>query len=229
MPDARATSSLDRLIPPQITNDRFHRAISEVAATPGVRQILEIGSSSGGGSTEAFVAGALRNPVRPTLHCMEVSEARFQALADRWKGHDFVKCYNFSSVPLEKFPTEEEVTRFWRDVRSKLSHNRLEKVLGWLRADIAYLKAHRVSTEGIREVKRLNGIDTFDAVLIDGSEFTGIPEMEEVYGARFILLDDTRSYKNLDNARRLKADPRYRRIHHSYWVRNGWAVFQRIG
>ena len=52
--------------------------------------------------------------------------------------------------------------------------------------------------------------------------------MEEVYGARFILLDDTRSYKNLDNARRLKADPSYRRIQYSYWVRNGWAVFEKV-
>jgi hypothetical protein len=229
MSEPSAADSLDRLIEPQIKNDRFYRAISEVASTPGVRQILEIGSSSGGGSTEAFVIGALRNPVRPTLHCMEVSVERFQALAARWKSYDFVKCYNLSSVPLEKFPSEEEVMRFWRDVRSKLGHNRLEKVLGWLRADIAYLRSHDVSNEGIREIKRRNGIETFDAVLIDGSEFTGIPEMEEVYGARFILLDDTRSYKNLDNARRLRADPSYRRIRHSHWVRNGWAVFEKIG
>jgi len=229
MPEPSSAPALDRLIAPQIKNDRFYRAISEVASRPGVKQILEIGSSSGGGSTEAFVIGALRNPVRPTLYCMEVSVERFQALAVRWKGYDFVKCYNLSSVPLEKFPSEEEVTRFWRDVRSKLGHNRLEKVLGWLRDDIAYLRSHDVSTEGIREIKRLNGIETFDAVLIDGSEFTGIPEMEEVYGARFILLDDTRSYKNLDNAKRLRADPSYRRIRHSYWVRNGWAVFEKIG
>ncbi len=59
------SSGLDRLIPPEISNDRFYRAIERVAATPGVRTILEIGSSSGAGSTEAWVKGALANPQRP--------------------------------------------------------------------------------------------------------------------------------------------------------------------
>ena len=68
----------------------------------------------------------------------------------------------------------------------------------------------------------------FDAVLIDGSEFTGRVEMEEVYGARVLMLDDTRSYKNWDNLKRLEKDPAYRRVKKSRWTRNGWAIFERI-
>jgi hypothetical protein len=222
-------SPLDRIIPPEVSRDRFHRAIARVAATPGVRQILEIGSSSGAGSTEAFVLGALRNPVRPTLHCLEISRPRFEALVARWKGHDFVRCYHLSSVPLEAFPSEEEVARFWREVRSKLRNNRLEKVLGWLRQDLDYLRRHGLSAHGIRRVKEEAGIDLFDAVLIDGSEFTGKAELAEVYGARFLLLDDTRSYKNLENHRRLLADPAYRLVEKSFWLRNGFSIFERRG
>jgi hypothetical protein len=36
-------------------------------------------------------------------------------------------------------------------------------------------------------------------VLIDGSEFTGIKEFEYIYGAKYILLDDIKGYKNYEN------------------------------
>lgn len=221
-------SGLDRLIPPEIRHDRFSRAIAGVAATRGVRQMLEIGASSGEGSTEAFVTGALKNPDGPPLlHAIEVSATRFTALVERWKAYPFVHCYHVSSVPLESFPAAEEVARFHREVRSRLRRNRLDKVLGWLQQDLDYLRAHRLSAPGIRQVRARHGIERFDAVLIDGSEFTGKAELEEVYGARFLLLDDTRSFKNWDNLRRLEADPAYRLVTRSRWLRNGFAIFER--
>jgi hypothetical protein len=220
-------SGLDLLIAPEIRRDRFARAIEAIGATEGVRHILEIGASAGEGSTEAWVRGALRNPQRPTLHCIEVSIPRFAALVERWRAYDFVRCYNLSSVPVERFPDEEEVALFHREVRSKLRNVRLEKVLGWLRQDIAYLREHDLSTDGIRRIRAQHGIATFDAVLIDGSEFTGKAELEETYGARFLLLDDIRSFKNWETYRRLKDDPAYRLVTRSRWTRNGFAVFER--
>jgi len=229
MSDASRPSGLDRVIPPEIRRDRFSRAIEAVGVTDGVRHILEIGASGGDGSTEAWVRGALRNPHRPDLHCIEVSVPRFHALAERWRGHPFVHCYNCSSVPAGAFASEEEVARFYREVRSKLRNVRLEKVLGWLRQDLAYLAEHGLSTDGIRRIKAEHGIAVFDAVLIDGSEFTGKPELEEVYGARFLLLDDIRSFKNWENYHRLREDPAYRLVQKSRWLRNGFAVFERVG
>jgi len=224
------SSGLDRIIPPEIAHDRFYRAIERVGATPGVAHILEIGSSSGAGSTAAWVAGALRNPVRPTLHCLEVSTARFEALKERWRAHDFVRCYNVSSVPIGAFPSEADIVawqrrHFW----SKFGRKRTEVVLGWLRQDLEYLRAHGGGSAGIRAVREAAGIAAFDAVLIDGSEFTGAAELAEVYGARFLLLDDTESYKNWDNYRRLKRDTSYRLVARGRWTRNGFAVFERAG
>jgi len=221
-------SPLDRLIAPEISGDRLYRTIAELAATPGVLEILEIGSSSGAGSTEAWVAGALRNPDRPRLHCLEVSRTRFAALAERWREYDFVHCYNVSSVPVERFPSEEEVVRFYREERSRLRRTPLPMVLGWLRADLDYIRREGLSGHGIRDVKESAGVDVFDAVLIDGSEFTGEAELDEVYGARFVVLDDTRTFKNWRNARRLEADPTYRLVRKSRWTRNGFAVFERL-
>jgi len=71
-------------------------------------------------------------------------------------------------------------------------------------------------------------ISHFDLVLIDGSEFTGIPELEAVYGAKYILLDDINAYKNYDNFNRLNNDPNYILRIKNMKLRNGFAFFERI-
>ena len=220
-------SALDDLIPLEIADDRLYNWIVRIAATPGVRQVLEIGSSSGAGSTEAFVLGALRNPVRPILHCLELSKVRFAALRARYHDREFVRCYNLSSVPLASFPTPGDVEAFRRRVWTRFRFIRRSTVLTWLQQDVEYVKREGLSTQGIRQVREANKIDFFDAVLIDGSEFTGPADLDEVYGARFLILDDIKTYKNYDNYRRLRRDPGYRLLSRSWWQRNGFAVFSR--
>jgi hypothetical protein len=225
---ARVGATLDELIPPEIADDAFAGIIEEIGATVGVREILEIGSSTGEGSTAAWVCGALRNPERPRLHCLEVSSERYAALVKRWREYEFVHCYHLSSVPLERFPSPADVERFFRDMPHRLNHYDLETVLGWLQQDVDYLREHELSSAGIAQVKGQHGIGVFDAVLIDGSEFSGQAELDEVYGARFLLLDDTETFKNFDNSRRLEADPAYRLVRADPTSRNGFAVYERV-
>lgn len=228
---SRSTDSgpgLDRLIPPEITGDAFAQVIEEIAATPGVREILEIGSSAGEGSTAAWVRGALRNPRRPRVHCIEVSTERYAALVERWGDQDFVHCHHVSSIPVEHLMSSAEVEQFYRDAPSRLRDFELTTVLGWLQQDVEYLRDNGLSTPGIAQIMERYRIETFDAVLMDGSEFAGRAELEEVYGARFLLLDDTETLKNWENSRRLQADPEYRVIRADPHVRNGFAVFERV-
>jgi hypothetical protein len=219
---------LDHLIPAEITGDAFAEIIEEIAATPGVREILEIGSSAGEGSTAAWVRGALRNRPRPRLHCIEVSTERHAALVERWGAQDFVHCHHLSSVPVERLASVAEVEQFHRDVPSRLRSFDLTTVLAWLQQDVDYLRDNGLSSLGIAEIKRQYGIDTFDAVLIDGSEFAGRAELDQVYGARFLLLDDTETFKNWETSRRLEADPNYSVVRADPNVRNGFAVFERV-
>jgi hypothetical protein len=225
---AGSPSALDRLIAPEIKDDPLYRWIVRIAGSPEVRHILEIGSSSGAGSTEAFVAGMRTNPGRPILHCIEVSRVRFQALADRYRNEAAVRCYNVSSVPIEAFPSVADIDAFRRRVWTRFRFIRRELVLSWLRQDLEYLERESLSGDGIRLVRERAGVDVFDAVLIDGSEFTGRAELAQVYGARFVLLDDIRTFKNFDNCRRLLHDPSYRLVARSRWLRNGFAVFERV-
>ena len=222
------TSELDNLIPGEIAGDSFSDIIEDIASAEGVREILEIGSSAGEGSTASWVRGALRNAVRPRLHCIEVSTERHAALVERWGAQEFVHCHHTSSIPVERFPSAEEVERFYRDVPSRLRDFDLATVLRWLRQDLDYLHDHGLSSPGIGQIKARYSIDAFDAVLIDGSEFAGRAELEEVYGARFLLLDDTETFKNWENSRRLQADPAYRPVYVDPETRNGFAIFERV-
>ena len=220
-------SDLDRIIAPEIKNDRFYSAIYELAKTETIHTILEIGSSSGEGSTDAFVKGIRENPHQPMLFCMELSLPRFLALKNHYKNDPFVVCYNVSSVPIDSFPSEEEVLHFMRTVNTSLRGFREDEVIHWLRQDIAYVKFANVPQEGISLIKSEQQIEYFDVVLIDGSEFTGQAELELVYGAKFILLDDIRAFKNYNNFQKLFRDPFYELIEVNQHLRNGYAVFKK--
>jgi hypothetical protein len=126
------------------------------------------------------------------------------------------------------FPTKEEVTFFLKTYRSKFRKNPLDLVLSWLDQDINYIKSSNVDQNGIETIKRENKIDFFDLVLIDGSEFTGKAELDKVYGAKYILLDDILSYKNFHNYRKLLEDKNYRLIDRDLRKRNRWAAFEKV-
>jgi hypothetical protein len=218
---------MDQLIPPEIQGDDFATLIEEIAATPGVRVILEDGASSGEGSTDAFVSGALRNPETPLLHCFEASAVRFDLLRERHGHRPFVHCHNCSSVSSSRFASEPEIADFCRGFRPWLKRRSEKRYLEWRARDLAYIASSALDQDGVRRVREEFAPDGFDAVLIDGSEFTGRAVLEDVYGARFLLLDDIRGFKNYGNYRRLRRDPAYELMERSWRTRNGFAVFRR--
>lgn len=222
-----SASELDRIIPAEIKNDAFYHTIYRLAQSEAISTILEIGSSSGEGSTEAFVLGISKNPHRPTLFCMELSKPRFAALQKRYEHLTCVRCYNVSSVPLEDFPKENDVISFYNSIHTNLNLYGCDNVIRWLRQDIEYVKAASVSQKGIELIKAENNIKDFDMVLIDGSEFTGLAEFQLIYGARFILLDDINAFKNYFNYKQLLQDPNYELLEVNAQLRNGYAVFKK--
>ncbi len=221
------SSDYDSTIPPEIFHDEFYEVIRSLASKAPVKTVLEIGSSSGEGSTSAFVDGLRANPNRPLLFCMEVSKPRFLELTRRFGQDPQVKCYNLTSVALDRFPTEADVIDFYRSRSSKLNRVPLHEVLRWYRQDVRYMGRLGSSANGIQTIKAENGIDRFGIVLIDGSEFTGSAELDEVYGADYLLLDDIGTFKNFANYQRLSDDPAYHLMASNSELRNGYAVFER--
>jgi radical SAM superfamily enzyme YgiQ (UPF0313 family)/glycosyltransferase involved in cell wall biosynthesis/predicted O-methyltransferase YrrM len=221
-------SELDSLIAPEIRDDEFYNLIMAlVESCDGTSGILEIGSSAGGGSTEAFVSALERRSGKMPLYCMEVSQPRFRELSNRYADRPYVKCYNTSSVSLARFASAAEVQNFYGSNRTNLNLYPLPQVLGWLDQDREYISKSGCDEDGIRRIRRENNIDRFDIVLIDGSEFTGKPELDDVYGATWILLDDINIFKNFENYQRLRNDPQYELYQENWQLRNGYAVFRK--
>jgi len=221
-------SQLNHLINPEIKYDEFYLLLQKIAQEEDIQTVLEIGSSSGQGSTEALVTGLRHNPSKPKLFCMEVSVSRFGQLKKNYENESFVKCYNVSSISLDNFPDEQEVIDFYNSTPSYLNSFPLEQVLGYLKQDIDYVKQSKVFEYGIERIKHENKIDLFDLVLIDGSEFTGKAELDKVYGAKFICLDDVNTFKNYHNHQALLADPNYILVQENTYIRNGYSVFKRV-
>ena len=221
-------SELNYLIPPEIKNDEFYAVIQKICREEDIETVLEIGSSSGGGSTEAFVTGLRENQQNPKLFCMEVSKVRFAELKKRYENDSFVRCYNVSSISLEKFPKKAEVINFYSNTQNNLRAYPLEQVLGWLEQDIEYVSKSGVANDGIQQIKQENNIEFFDLVLIDGSEFTGSAELDEVYGAKYILLDDITTFKNYYSHSKLLTDNNYTLVAENKKIRNGYSIFKKV-
>jgi hypothetical protein len=225
---------LNQLIPPEIKNDEFYFLLHRIAGRPHLRTFLEIGSSSGEGSTEALVTGLRGRPDRADvrLFCLEVSRERFGKLQATYVGDAFVRPYNVSSIGAHQFPSAETVSHFYGTVRTALNNYPLPMVLGWLKDDIDYIRASGrasgLDMDGIEMIKRENQISLFDFVLIDGSEFTGEREFYTVGGARVIACDDINAFKCFNVYQMLRANPLYRLVAENPRLRNGYAVFERF-
>lgn len=223
--------SNNEIIPPEVRNDAFYQALVACALRPDIKTILEVGSSSGEGSTEAFVKAIRQRPDRDSvkLFCMEISQARFQKLAVNYKNDTFVKPYRLSSVRIDQFPSREDVINFYQNTQTNLNLlYPLDMVLGWLEQDLAYIRESGLDTCGIEVIKKEQGIQFFDMVLIDGSEFTGNVELTFLLGAKIIALDDINSLKCYFAYQFLDGNPQYRVIARDISLRNGFAIFERV-
>jgi hypothetical protein len=227
---SESTSELDLVIPPQIMGDNFSRALQRVIWGHELRTILEIGSSSGDGSTQVLLSALAHKTAKPTVFCLEVSKPRFAQLEARYRSWPFVKCFLGSSVDPKEFPSEADVVSFYQTTASRLNQFPLAEVLRWREQDLAYLAQHPDLPACIIErIKKDFAVANFDLVLIDGSEFLGEAELSHVYGCRFVALDDTMTFKNFRNRERLLKDPNYCLIDEDTQQRNGWAIFQKVG
>ena len=222
-------NSLSQIIPPEIFKDSFYESIKRLARDESIKTILEIGSSSGDGSTRAFVEGIQRRPKQDCqLYCLELSRTRFEELKKRYQTIPFVNCYNAASVGLDGFTCVENIPVYKNKFPEEVLPNYpISEVIKWYQQDKEYLSKHIGCHDGINIIKKTHQIDYFDLVLIDGCEFTGIEELNRVYGAKWILLDDVRAFKNHYNYHRLRKDPDYQLIEENFALRNGYAIFKK--
>ena len=221
---------MNNLIPPEIINDEFSDWIRRVCSDSASATILEIGASSGEGSTQQILEGVSQSETPKTLFCVEFIRERFEQLQQNLKQHDFAHAVHGSTVDLNNHPTRDGVIEFFSSNPTHARNYRVDDFLRWHGEGIDLLKeaaANKMSLDVIGMIQETHGIETFDIVLLDGSEFTGLVELYKVYGAKYILLDDICTYKNAESHWALSDDPNYVLLHENRSLRNGFSVFKR--
>lgn len=233
------TESYKRIIPAEITTGEFYSLVKEISGRNEVVTILEIGSSSGEGSTQALLESiSLRPTSEKKVFCLEISKERFNKLAE------YVSCdkrfipLRMSSVSMSDFPTLDEVLSFHSKNFTNLSKIHQDTVKSWYRKDTQFLIENPEVFSGknpknpksgaIQWIKRKYQIRYFDFVIIDGGEFTGLIELKQTFGAKYIALDDVNSFKCFEAHQYLLASSDYRLVSSNLNERNGWSVFSKV-
>ena len=78
-------------------DDLLGRSIIEFVQKFKIQKVLEIGSWDGTGSTSCFIEAMLPFDDK-SLSCLEINKDRFVDLVKNTKKHEWIKCYNESSI-----------------------------------------------------------------------------------------------------------------------------------
>jgi len=204
--------TLDNIIDPEIHyNSKIYQGIVKAIQDTPVQTILEIGASAGLGSTQAIIQGVKSCGRDVRVASIEVSKGRFANLKQRYEQYHWFTPYNVSSLPITSFPPQSEIASFVPTNR-QLQNNSVDTVLNWYNSDVSYILENDIYQFGIDKIKKDFGVETFDMVLIDGSEFLGNKEFEALPGAKVYILDDIFAYKNQYSHTALLSNPEYQLV-----------------
>jgi len=209
------------LIPAEIKNDELYdRIVATILMfSSEIKTVLEVGASSGDGSTEAIVSGmsVLQDKV---LYTIEASPARFESLSERYKNLDWVKPINGSSVPVEEYMSKGSVELFYKLTPTQLNEYSLDTVLSWYQDELSLIDKWGIPTGA------MEGIEP-DMALLDGSPFCGYAEYLKIDGAKIIILDDILDIKHYHSHQALRSNNNYECLFCNLTLRNGYSIWVR--
>lgn len=225
--------SIETIIPGEIKSDELSAWIERLAATDGVNECLDIGASSGEGSTSAIVRGAMKNPRSNLQPCrvwaLEVSQPRFIQL-EHWASNQqiLIRTYRMASTPVLTMMSEKDVREFYAehgDLNITKKHT-IEEVIGWLNQDRDYVTKSGIPQNGVDFIMGMRKGQPFGLAVCDGSAFAGMADVLMVRGSRYISLDDTEDIKMWDANQMISSWPEYKLLAENKTLRNGYAIWE---
>lgn len=228
------------IIPPEIKHDNFYNSIiTTIASDNTIKNVIEIGASSGEGSTEAIILGCIQNcknklnldknlDIDIKVFSIEVCTERYERLKLRYRNIPVFHPYNVSSISIDEFPSRDIISNFYNTTHTTLNQYPLPMVMSWYDKDLEYINTNNIPQDGIEIIKKQHNIDKFDIALIDGSEFTGSVELDHLWGSKYILLDDINAFKNYHGHQKLKTSLEYQCIIEDVKTRNGFSIFKHL-
>ena len=225
----------------QVTSQQpFCRSLANLAAQPHVELALELGTWKGGGSSlcmgKAFARTAGRLITVEFVIDMWLQARKTLAPYP-------VACVLGATIPTASLPTQAEVIAGGGLTGSPAEETPKQVATwsGWLAAD---RKGAEAQPEGLAVLEPLCKANVFDLVVLDGGEFSGIPDWaaiernqvlaewdgatgEWTKGIRYVAMDDTRTYKNRAVFKEFTASSDWTLLDGDQAERNGWAIFER--
>lgn len=211
--------------PPEIFNDVFyHTLVKTIQCNDEINYALEIGSSTGEGSTAAFFEG-LKNKPNKKLICIEGYKPAFDQLRKKYEREDWIECLNVFSD--SEFMSDDEIVQYFKSTTK--SYNLpydIHFCINWVKEIEQYRIDNDISNDGIKRAILNNGIP--DIVLIDGSPFTGYQEYNLLKEVKHIFIDDIDDIKCFKVWKELESNPNYALRWIDTQLRNGGAYYEKI-
>jgi hypothetical protein len=206
--------------------DKLADAICDAIQRYMPMHILEIGSSDGTGSTKVIAEAVKWSKAQ--MYCIEMCSERFIDLKINTAQYWFVHSYNVPSVGaygmFERDYIDKYKERFPDDTLWKVM--KMEDIYAWYDNTVTEIGLKKIQ-DGIAHIKDEHNLKHFDMVFIDGSPFTAMEELRQVYGSDVIVLDDTMDLKCRSCLEVMMDDTNYELIERQDDYRNGFAIFKK--
>lgn len=209
------------ITPGDVTGKALITILSEEMPTT----ILDIGASTGHGTT------SIMRETCPDakIFAIELADDRFKELKELFKDDKKTYLFKGSTCPPDELMKIDEL----KEHQSRFPHWDC-----WKSVDMySWHKNHPETIKGIKTkygrdlipyIKKKYKIDFFDFVMIDGSPFTAKYELEQIHGAKAIMLDDINDVKNQLNYARMATGGQYWCVEVNKQARNGYAIYKNL-
>jgi len=161
----------------------FGKALYELSKQEDVNKVLELGTWFGGGSTLCIAKGLKESGSQKILYTVEIFEPAWLYARKRLKDYP-VHCLLGGSVPFTDYLKEEEIPQHEKGAHFQLYYHR----------DLNLAKVHVPLLEPLCKNHK------FDAILIDGNEYSGWGEfliVNSLCKPKYLALHDVGTLKTI--------------------------------
>jgi hypothetical protein len=208
---------IDMRIPEITLNSQFGSFITTfIKYNNWIKNVIEIGSGSGNGSTQCFIAG-LYGRENVNLICIEPKKEWFDDLVENTKFFYFVKPVNISAISYENLLIKTYDDYWFSEFNNRDDSYEIKNK--WYEQDLSFFKNIKLG-EGTIENNKI-----YDCVFIDGCEFSGYSEYFLLKNrTQCFILDDIYSFKCNRVHKELLENNTWKIVAEGN-ERNGWSCF----
>ena len=196
----------------QITmNSLLGREIYNISNRQDVRNIIEVGTWNGEGST-VCVMNAIINKTNSILYSIEANKEMYDSAVSFWNKYDTSKKLNLINGTLHnKIVSRNEVMQFYN------THNVIYEKEHYI-PEKKFLESNLIHTDIFKDI---------DVIILDGGEYTTKEDFNILikFKPNFIVMDDSNVFKCKDCRQILLDGSEYSLYSENLNDRNGWSIF----